>query len=149
VLTKIYILSCAHVSFKINISLVQTTCPPEDQQRPPEGAGPTVWEPLHYRLYIVPIATVEYLPSKCGNCPTYLVAEETALAWRQKLHCCVHWDPSWATSATPTFLRSILCKIHSNITLPPTCRSQTNLHSWCFPTGWRVQSNKILNFPSP
>jgi hypothetical protein len=44
----VHILSCHHISFKINMSLIQPTrAPPEDQRRSPGGGG-TLWEPLLY-----------------------------------------------------------------------------------------------------
>jgi hypothetical protein len=47
---KVYMLPYTHNSFKINISLTQTTPPPpEDQRHPWRGARSTVWEPLDYK----------------------------------------------------------------------------------------------------
>jgi hypothetical protein len=37
--TKIYILSCVHISFKINISLIQTTLCPPPLHRPNSASG--------------------------------------------------------------------------------------------------------------
>jgi hypothetical protein len=49
--TKIYILSCAHISLKISFSPIhKIPPPPEDQHRPP--VGPTVWEPLQSSLCV-------------------------------------------------------------------------------------------------
>jgi hypothetical protein len=82
--TKIYALCCAHVSFKINMSLIQTTRPPppENQQRPPEGA-PQLEENLcssvttatteaHQQSHLVPLCyslqvCFRHAPSPCRS----------------------------------------------------------------------------------
>jgi hypothetical protein len=45
--TNINILSCVHISFKINVPHTNNSLPPEDQQRPP-GARATLWVPVEY-----------------------------------------------------------------------------------------------------
>jgi hypothetical protein len=61
-LTKTYSLSCAHLSFKINMSLTQTT-------PPPPGARPTVWEPLLYTLTKwINMEDVHCIHAKCFPC---------------------------------------------------------------------------------
>jgi hypothetical protein len=49
VATKIYILPCAHILFKINMYFIQIT-PLQDQQLPPGQVHSTFWETL---LYII------------------------------------------------------------------------------------------------
>jgi hypothetical protein len=42
---QIYILSCAHISLEINMSLIQTTAPPpRGPTAPPGGGRPRIWE---------------------------------------------------------------------------------------------------------
>jgi hypothetical protein len=48
--TKIYILSWTHISFKINVSLIQNTCAPQRTNSAPQEALSTVWEPLVWCL---------------------------------------------------------------------------------------------------
>jgi hypothetical protein len=51
--TKIYILSGAHISFKVNIFLMQTTRAHQRFNDSPQEAHPTVWEPLLWSLVVI------------------------------------------------------------------------------------------------
>jgi hypothetical protein len=54
--SKIYILSCFHISLKINMSLILTRARSEDRQPFPGGGGggTTVWEPVPYTVWATP-----------------------------------------------------------------------------------------------
>jgi hypothetical protein len=57
--TKIHILSCAHIWFKINMSVIQTVV---DHQRPPEGAPQfgNLYGKFKYLIHHVFRKTVSY-----------------------------------------------------------------------------------------
>jgi hypothetical protein len=61
--TKIYILPCAHISFKISMSWYNQLAPPHRTKGAPRGAGRTVWEPLVYSivryLSLTPIISIK------------------------------------------------------------------------------------------
>jgi hypothetical protein len=47
--TKVYILYCAHISLKINMSPLTNNCPLNSASR----GRPTVWEPLPYTMELI------------------------------------------------------------------------------------------------
>jgi hypothetical protein len=85
------IISCNHISFKINMSLKQLAPLTEDQQRPLPGARPTVWEPLHYsvgfRVAAISVGLTSclgiymlhtHLVAPCASLETHVVDVENA-----------------------------------------------------------------------